>query len=182
MFITECASVSGIVLHLGTRDENEVDKKCVLAGVLDVTRTERLVGECCGPSRRELESPEWPGKVSPQRQPVDWDSKAVQGEGPVACSASGQGAVGGGERTEGGAARGSGRWPCWLMACEWDGAASGALSRSSMACTGCSAAEEQEAAAVSQARAWSPGSSQGEGVGIWYLCRSGQGGQWWWEV
>lgn len=70
MFITECAFVSGIVLHLGTRDVNEVDKKCVLTDVLDVTPTEWLVGECCGPSRRELESPEWPGKISPQRQPV----------------------------------------------------------------------------------------------------------------
>lgn len=118
VFISECGFVSGIVLPLGTREVNEIDKKCVLTDMLDVTPTVWLVGECCGPSRRELESPGWPRKISPQRQPVlTGTQKQCRGKGmwPAPAATSGPGAVGGSERTEGGAATRSGHGPCWLV-------------------------------------------------------------------
>ena len=118
MFISECGFVSGIVLPLGTTEVNEIDKKCVLTDMLDVTPTVWLVGECCGPSRRELESPGWPRKISPQRQPVlTGTQKQCRGKGmwPAPAATSGPGAVGGSERTEGGAVTRSGHGPCWLV-------------------------------------------------------------------
>lgn len=191
VFITECGFVSGIVLDLGTREVNEIDKKHVLTDMLDVTPTVWLVGECCGPSRRELESPGWPGKILPQRQPVlTGTQKQRRGKGMWSAPGvtSGHGAVGGGERTEGRVATRSGRGPCWLVgqACEWNGAALGAFPRrSNVTRTGCSAAEEQkarqEAAAVSQVPTWRARSSWGEGSKSVPL-QVGAGGLWRWEV
>ena len=133
-----------------------------------------------------MESPGWPGKISPQRQPVlTGTQKQRRGRGMWSAPGvtSGQGAVGGGR-----VATRFGRGPYWLVgrACEWDGAALGAFPRrSNVTCTGCSAAEEQEAcqeaAVLSQVPTWSARSSWGEGLKSVPL-QVGAGGLWWWEV